>query len=130
MKDPLYGGVLRKTLRSKFPSFQPFTILDLDSAEERGGTSLSNNDEVELALHLYSTLDKETSGMVSQSRVAIITPYSQQADLLRKRFEEFFGRSRRMPLDISTVDAFQGKEADIVIFSCVRAAGNGAGIGF
>ena len=25
-------------------------------------------------------------------------------------------------VDISTVDAYQGKEADIVIFSCVRAA--------
>ena len=30
----------------------------------------------------------------------------------------------------STVDAFQGREADIVIYSCVRAGGRGSGIGF
>ncbi len=30
----------------------------------------------------------------------------------------------------STVDAFQGREADIVIYSCVRAGGSGSGIGF
>lgn len=32
--------------------------------------------------------------------------------------------------EISTVDAFQGREADIVIYSCVRAGGSGSGIGF
>ena len=32
-------------------------------------------------------------------------------------------------MEISSVDAFQGREANIVIFSCVRAAGN-KGIGF
>ena len=30
----------------------------------------------------------------------------------------------------STVDAFQGREACIVIYSCVRAGGKGSGIGF
>ena len=30
----------------------------------------------------------------------------------------------------STVDAFQGREAGIVIYSCVRAGGRGSGIGF
>lgn len=30
----------------------------------------------------------------------------------------------------STVDAFQGREADVVIYSCVRAGERGSGIGF
>jgi hypothetical protein len=38
---------------------------------------------------------------------------------------------RTMPFaDFSTVDAFQGREADVVIYSCVRAGGSGSGIGF
>ena len=33
-------------------------------------------------------------------------------------------------MEVSSVDAFQGREASIVILSCVRAAGSGKGIGF
>jgi hypothetical protein len=33
-------------------------------------------------------------------------------------------------VDVSTVDSFQGKEASIVILSCVRASPAGGGIGF
>ena len=51
-------------------------MLDLDSKEERGGTSLANADEARLAVHLYSQLRMLTSGLVAQTRVAVITPYS------------------------------------------------------
>ena len=110
-------------------SSQPLTVLDLDSHEERGGTSLSNSSEARLALYLYSSLSKETENLSSQSRVAIITPYSQQASLLRRTFSSEFGPEYEKRVEINTVDAFQGREANIVIFSCVRAAGS-HGIGF
>ena len=45
-------------------------------------------------------------------------------------FLERYGEQYRGMVDISTVDAFQGKEAGIVIFSCVRGASKGVGIGF
>lgn len=68
--------------------------------------------------------------MLSKCQVAVITPYSQQVVLLKQKFVDHFGSSIRMPVEISTIDAFQGKEADVVIFSCVRAADRGGGIGF
>ena len=102
----------------------------MDSAEERGGTSLSNSEEAHLTLHLFCVLEKETQGLSTKSRVALITPYSQQVGLLKRMFENRFGSGYAKIVDISTVDAFQGKEANIVIFSCVRGFSKGVGIGF
>jgi senataxin len=109
--------------------FQPLTILDLDSQEERGGTSLSNSTEAELALHLYNSLNTSTQGLSLRSRVAIITPYSQQSVLLKSTFLKALGNDFSRLIEVNTVDAFQGREANIVIFSAVRAAGS-HGIGF
>jgi hypothetical protein len=70
-----------------------------------------------------------TNGLTDQTRVAVITPYAQQAGLLRRSFEELLGPQYAKFVEVNTVDAFQGREANIVIFSCVRAAGS-KGIGF
>lgn len=127
-----YGNPLREIILKKIPVFQPFTVLDLDSEEERskqnGTRSLSNSFEARLALHLYLTLEK-IAGLTHIGKVAVITPYSQQAELLRKIFYLHFGDEYTKRVEINTVDAFQGREANIVIFSCVRAAGS-TGIGF
>lgn len=101
----------------------------MDSKEERGGTSLSNTDEARLAVHLYTQLRNLTGGIATTKRVAVITPYSQQSKLLKRLFNEFLGPQFERLVEVNTVDAFQGREANIVIFSCVRAAGS-HGIGF
>ena len=105
------------------------TILDLDSTEDRTGTSLTNRREAELALQLYRTIDRETDGLLAKSRVAVITPYSQQCSLLKRMFEQNYGSSYATRVHVSTIDAFQGNEAGVVIYSCVRASGS-KGIGF
>jgi len=110
-----------------FPHFKPLTILDLNSKEERDGTSLSNMNEAKLTVHLYLSLERSTQGSISKDRVAIITPYTQQTLLLHKLFEEALGSSYSTRVEISTVDAFQGRESGVVIYSCVRAGGKGIG---
>ena len=85
---------------------QPFTILDLDSSEERGGTSLANSAEARLALHLYKSLAEGTEYLSAKSRVAIITPYSQQAALLRRTFSQDMGQNYEKAVEVNTVDAF------------------------
>jgi senataxin len=86
-----FGGSLKTILGIKFPSVRPFTMYDLDSTEERSGTSLSNKYEAKLAVQLYSTLDRVSDGLLVKTRVAIITPYSQQSSLLHRLFEEKYG---------------------------------------
>lgn len=160
VQKPDFGGELKDVITRKFPHFRPFNMLDLDSKEERDGTSLSNRDEAELVLHLYRTIDQESEGLLAQTRVAVITPYSQQVSLLHRLFGEAYGASYATRVEIryvkwiceigsaiifqhnilpnsrhvasfySTVDAFQGRESCIVIYSCVRAGAQGSGIGF
>jgi senataxin len=124
---PDYGSDLTIAMRANFRQFQPLTVFDIDSKEERDGTSLYNKTEAHLALHLFTAL-RETAQI--KSRVAIITPYQQQVAYLRRIFQDKFGLSYPKFVDVSTVDAFQGKESSIVILSCVRASAEGGGIGF
>jgi senataxin len=126
---PDYGGPLKRKILKAVPSFQPFTVLDLESREERGGSSYANSAEANLAVHLFCQLRDLTNGLSTATRIAVITPYSQQAGLLRRTFERELGPHYTNFIEINTVDAFQGREANIVIFSCVRAAGS-HGIGF
>ena len=97
---PEFGGQLRLMIRTKFPYLQPFSIWDLDSREERDGFSLFNKTEAQLVLQLYRTLDRETDGLVAKTRVAIITPYSQQSSLLHRLFEQRYGASYSSRVEI------------------------------
>ena len=76
------------------------------------------------------------------SDIGIIAPYIAQISLLtrlftiepkhRKRFESVLGQQRAMDLldvEIKTVDGFEGREKDVIIFSTVRNNSSGH-IGF
>jgi senataxin len=127
--QPDYGNPLRAMLCRAVPTFSPLTILDLDSKEERGGTSLSNLSEAKLAIFLYDQLKIHSRGLSATTKVAVITPYAQQCRLLRELFSDRLGPQYESMVEVNTVDAFQGREANIVIFSAVRAGGS-RGIGF
>ena len=75
VKHPEYGNPLKKAVFNKFQAFQPFTVLDLESSEERGGTSLSNPAEAQLALHLFNNLKNGTNGLSTKSRVAVVSTH-------------------------------------------------------
>ena len=61
--------------------------------------------------------------------VGVITPYREQRALLRRTFQAVVGKAAAAEVMIETVDSFQGKQLDVIIFSCVRAKGGG-GLGF
>jgi hypothetical protein len=61
--------------------------------------------------------------------LAIITPYKEQMVRLREMIQDNLSSL----IEVNTVDAFQGQEKDIIIFSCVRSKdirGEVKGIGF
>ncbi|WRF61472.1 helicase [Helicobacter pylori] len=57
------------------------------------------------------------------NQIGIITPYNTQKKCLRSEVEKY-GFKNFDELKIDTVDAFQGEEADIIIYSTVKTCGN------
>ncbi|WP_240446790.1 C-terminal helicase domain-containing protein [Helicobacter pylori] len=57
------------------------------------------------------------------NQIGIITPYNAQKRRLRSEVEKCDFKNFD-ELKIDTVDAFQGEEADIIIYSTVKTCGN------
>lgn len=55
--------------------------------------------------------------------ISVITPYNEQRTLLQERFKRILGSAKAHKIDFNTVDGYQGREVDILIFSAVRASG-------
>lgn len=82
-----------------------------------GKPAIRNLDECRIIQSIISNLAQKASKSLS---VAIITPYKQQAYELRNMISS----TDKLNITIDTVDAFQGKERDIVIFSITRTTGS------
>lgn len=52
--------------------------------------------------------------------MGVISPYKSQVKLLRESFAQALGEEGARMVDINTIDGFQGREKDIILFSCVR----------
>lgn len=48
-------------------------------------------------------------------------PRCLQVQLLRGLFAKALGEEGARAVDINTIDGFQGREKDVVLFSCVRS---------
>ena len=109
----------------------PYRFFDVQGAQRTApkGHSLINVAELEVALLLFNRLIEDCKGYDFTGKVGIITPYKSQLRELRSRFASRYGESIFSTIDFNTTDAFQGRESEIIIFSCVRASVD-KGIGF
>lgn len=109
----------------------PYRFFDVQGVQERGnrGQSLVNTKELEVALQMYERFSKDFNKCDLKRKIGIITPYKAQLFELRQRFKSRYGESITEIIEFNTTDAFQGRECEIIIFSCVRASSTG-GIGF
>ncbi|XP_071622724.1 probable helicase senataxin isoform X2 [Heliangelus exortis] len=108
--------------------FQPYLIFDVgDGQEERDHDSFSNPQEVKLVMELIRTI-KEKRKDLGLRRIGIITPYSAQKKKIQEQMDKLF--KNNSPGEVDTVDAFQGREKDCIIVTCVRANSTRGSIGF
>ncbi|KAM6316446.1 putative helicase senataxin isoform 2-T2 [Podargus strigoides] len=106
--------------------FQPYLIFDVaDGREERDNDSFSNPQEVKLVIELIRVI-KEKRKDLGLRRIGIITPYSAQKKKIQDQLDRAF--KNKSPGEVDTVDAFQGREKDCVIVTCVRANSTDAGV--
>eukprot|EP00624_Nannochloropsis_granulata_P006053 evm.model.NODE_44024_length_24327_cov_35.874256.3 len=130
------GGEL--SVYDKVPYFGAYKVFDVSRGREtRRGNGISNEGEAALAVQLFGRFKVEFPHLVGQDQIAVITPYRAQVKLLEERFRREYGMEWGRMVEISTVDKFQGREKEVILFSCVRAnapegigGGGGRGIGF
>lgn len=137
-----YGGMLQdgpdmRKLRvrpwHKSHLFSPYRFFDVQGMHHGAakGKSLVNQAEVEMAMRLYDRLIMDFGQKYDfDGQVGIITPYKGQLRELRLQFSRTFGDDIFKKVEFNTTDAFQGREKEIIIFSCVRAASKSTSIGF
>ena len=109
----------------------PYRFFDVQGFQQTStrGHSLVNVAELEVALQLYDRLITDCRTYDFTGKIGIITPYKSQLKELRSRFAQRYGDTIFKTIEFNTTDAFQGRESEIIIFSCVRAS-VGRSIGF
>lgn len=109
----------------------PYRFFDVQGTHQSAprGHSLINLAEIEVALKLFDRLITDCKTYDFKGKVGIITPYKSQLRELRSRFARKYGDTIFTMVEFNTTDAFQGRESEVIIFSCVRASLN-RGIGF
>lgn len=106
--------------------FKPYMIFDV-SGEEQQSASLSRYNEVE-ATFIVKLLLKYHSLFLTPSRqsrqVVVLSGYREQCVLISKLLHNTCICDA---IDVSTIDAFQGRESDIIVLSCVRTSASDIG---
>ncbi|CAI4228174.1 unnamed protein product [Auanema sp. JU1783] len=99
------------------PAIKPFLLINTDSFREpkynerRAFDSYENSGEAGLVTMYVKFLLNQG---IDSSRIGVITPYFGQARVIKRMLD------LSENLLVSSVDAFQGNEKDVIIFSLVR----------
>ncbi|EKD14583.1 uncharacterized protein L3040_000105 [Drepanopeziza brunnea f. sp. 'multigermtubi'] len=109
----------------------PYRFFDVAGTQTKQvhGHSFINIPELNAALQLYSRLKTDYTNVDFKGKIGIITTYKAQLNEMKLRFAHTYGEEIFQEIEFNTTDAFQGREREIIIFSCVRAKATG-GIGF
>ena len=109
--------------------FAPYRFFDVQGMTQAAtkGHSLVNVAEITVAMQIYKRLTSDVRKYDFNGKIGVITPYKGQLKELKRRFGHEYGDSIYSKIEFNTTDAFQGRESEIIIFSCVRASTQGIG---
>ncbi|KAJ6087960.1 hypothetical protein N7467_006874 [Penicillium canescens] len=107
----------------------PYRFFDVQGMQSSvpKGRSLVNLAELQVAMQLYERLITDVKEYDFAGKVGIITPYKGQLREMKTQFVYRYGEDILKKVDFNTTDAFQGRESEVIIFSCVRASNKGIG---
>ncbi|WQX74603.1 hypothetical protein KVK37_03375 [Helicobacter pylori] len=116
------NGAIKNT--SQF--YDPKNIIrwiNVEGEHQLEKTSSYNKDQVQKIIELLEQINRALNQRKIRKTIGIITPYNAQKRRLRSEVEKCDFKNFD-ELKIDTVDAFQGEEADIIIYSTVKTYGN------
>lgn len=102
----------------------PFTFWDVNGRERvaAGTGSYVNDAEADCVLALAQAFLAASPALaVRHDGLAVVTPYRAQAALIRAKLAEALGAETALHIDVNTIDGFQGREREVVLFSVVRS---------
>lgn len=108
----------------RFPDTPVVFVNVYGAGDTRKGTSSINTREADVCANIARIF-----GNTRNAAVGVISPYKQQMYLIRSLLEREL-LNDKMDIEVQSVDAFQGREKDVIVFSCVRSGGQGHGVGF
>jgi superfamily I DNA and/or RNA helicase len=104
-----------------------FTTAALEHRNERTvGTSKANPAEARFIKRLLGRLDFVANSAQRQISVAVLTGYQGQQELIQREIADAVGDWPHLGrVDCVSVNSFQGREADIAVYSVTRCNNNG-----
>lgn len=89
----------------------PTVFVPCSSEEDMGGRSKGNAGQVEVVMEIIKMLTSSADGQTTvKLDITVLSPYTKQVLALRHH-----------SVAASTVDSFQGRESQVIIFSSVRS---------
>jgi hypothetical protein len=101
----------------------PVTLFDVGGEESTSGVGgqLQNKLEARACITILRAFESCLPHEQPPVSVVVLTPYAGQQRLIQQQVNhEKFNARGRITVGVYTIDAFQGREADMVIFSTVR----------
>lgn len=89
--------------------------------EARRRGTFVNQTEVNQIANMLLRLEFAASVGKRKFSVAILSGYGGQVEAVERTLDAYRQRCRRLEIEVGTVDSFQGKEADITIYSITRS---------
>lgn len=103
---------------------RPIAFLPVEGGEMAGPDGASKENRVEASWVAKIVEDIVNAGEVPKEDIGVITPYAAQVRAIRDVLPESL-----IDLEVKTVDGYQGREKEVIIFSCVRSNSEG-NVGF
>ncbi len=126
----LENGALPKSRQRAFDWMPaPVTWVSTSSlpnrSETRSGESYVNSVESDLVLQLLERIEAKCRERRRRPSVGIIAGYSAQVEHLTTNINPSDRhRWRNLDVEVATIDSFQGRECDVVVYSTVRSNAN------
>lgn len=134
ISDVFYDGALenvrsnddrRQRVVQAFP--KPVTWISTSAKrfrEHQSGQSFANSGEVQVVIECLQRLNRAPRREQGIMNIAVIASYAAQVRALLEAVDQIKAGLKGMEVEVNTVDAFQGRDADICIYSVTRSNDN------
>jgi hypothetical protein len=138
ISDCFYDGTLQSAARTSpvwLSKALPAAVSWLTTSkmperfESRRGTQITNNLEARAVRLLLGRINRAADGVRRKLTVVALSGYAGQREAIRRELAPYESSWRNLSIEVATVDTFQGREADIAIYSVTRSNPEGS-IGF